>query len=68
MGLTTAIPKEPEIWKREDLFREVWQTDYIGDTRTLDTHISWFRGKIEEDAQHPSFLRTIRGVGYRLDV
>jgi DNA-binding response OmpR family regulator len=46
----------------------VWETNYTGDTRTLDVHISWLRKAIEIDPDHPKFLRTIRGVGYRLDV
>ncbi|MBT3712753.1 MAG: winged helix-turn-helix domain-containing protein, partial [Anaerolineae bacterium] len=38
------------------------------DTRTLDVHISWLRKAIEPNPTKPKFLRTIRGVGYRLDV
>lgn len=57
-----------EVLERERLFREVWNTGYTGDTRTLDVHISWLREAIEEDPRHPVFLKTIRGVGYRLDV
>jgi DNA-binding response OmpR family regulator len=53
---------------REQLFREVWSTDYTEDTRTLDVHISWLRETLEEDPRKPQFLKTIRGVGYRLDV
>ena len=56
-----------EVIEREKLFCEVWQTDYSGDTRTLDVHISWLREAIEEDPRKPVFLKTIRGVGYRLD-
>ena len=56
------------VVERENLFREVWNTQYTGDTRTLDVHISWLRGAIEEDPRHPKYLKTIRGVGYRLDV
>jgi DNA-binding response OmpR family regulator len=56
------------VVERENLFREVWKTDYTGDTRTLDVHISWLRKAIEEDPRKPQFLKTIRGVGYRLDV
>jgi DNA-binding response OmpR family regulator len=66
-ALLRAFMQRPgEVWAREDLFREVWQTDYVGDTRTLDTHISWLRRKIEEP-EMPGLLMTIRGVGYRLD-
>jgi DNA-binding response OmpR family regulator len=57
-----------EALERVRLFREVWNTEYIGDTRTLDVHISWLRQAIEEDPRKPRFLKTIRGVGYRLDV
>lgn len=57
-----------EVLEREQLFRQVWNTEYTGDTRTLDVHISWLRQAIEVDPRKPRFLRTIRGVGYRLDV
>ena len=57
-----------EVVEREQLFKQVWETDYTVDTRTLDVHISWLRRAIEVDPLKPKFLRTIRGVGYRLDV
>lgn len=53
---------------RDALFREAWSTDYTGDTRSLDTHINWLRRAIEEDPRNPEFIKTLRGVGYRLDV
>lgn len=53
---------------REDIFREVWKTEYTADTRTLDVHISWLRQALETDQHNPQFLKTIRGVGYRLDL
>jgi DNA-binding response OmpR family regulator len=56
------------VIERERLFREAWNTEYTGDTRTLDVHISWLRRAIEDDPRHPRYLKTIRGVGYRLDV
>jgi DNA-binding response OmpR family regulator len=57
-----------EVVNREDLFRIVWETAYIGDTRTLDVHVSWLRQALEDDPRHPKFIKTVRGVGYRLDV
>jgi DNA-binding response OmpR family regulator len=57
-----------EVLERKRLFREVWNTEYTGDTRTLDVHISWLRQAIEVSPRQPRFLKTIRGVGYRLDV
>ncbi|MEN4011570.1 MAG: response regulator transcription factor [Chloroflexota bacterium] len=57
-----------QVIERETLFSRVWETDYTGDTRTLDVHISWLRQAIEEDPRRPRFIKTIRGLGYRLDV
>jgi DNA-binding response OmpR family regulator len=66
--LQILMDKHGEVVEREALFKEVWETDYTGDTRTLDVHISWLRRAIELDPDNPKFLKTIRGVGYRLDV
>ncbi|MEN6572662.1 MAG: response regulator transcription factor [Anaerolineaceae bacterium] len=57
-----------EVIERERLFREAWETDYTGDTRSLDVHMSWLRQAVEENPRHPRYIKTIRGVGYRLDV
>ena len=53
---------------RKYLIKHVWETDYLGDTRTLDVHISWLRGAIEKNPQRPHLLQTVRGQGYRLDL
>ena len=66
--LKILIEHQGEVVEREQLFKEVWETDYTGDTRTLDVHVSWLRRAIELDPLKPKFLKTIRGVGYRLDV
>jgi len=66
--LTKLIQHKGEVIEREILFKEVWDTNYTGDTRTLDVHISWLRRAIEIDPTHPKFLKTVRGVGYRLDI
>jgi DNA-binding response OmpR family regulator len=50
---------------RNDLINKVWDTDWIGDTRTLDVHIRWLREKIEVDPAKPRYIQTVRGVGYR---
>ena len=54
-----------EILTRVFLMKQVWNTDYMGDTRTLDVHIHWVRKAIEDDYKSPVYLRTIRQVGYR---
>jgi DNA-binding response OmpR family regulator len=57
-----------EVIDREKLFCEAWETTYTGDTRSLDVHMSWLRQAIEENPRHPKYIKTIRGVGYRLDL
>ena len=57
-----------EVLLREDLFRKLWETDYLGDMRSLDVHISWLRQAIEEDPRNPKYIKTERGIGYRLEV
>jgi DNA-binding response OmpR family regulator len=53
-----------EIISRRQLMQNVWNTDYIGDTRTLDVHIRWMREIIEDDPAKPEILKTVRGKGY----
>jgi DNA-binding response OmpR family regulator len=57
-----------EIISRRQLMHNVWKTDYIGDTRTLDVHIRWARELIEDEPARPKFLITVRGQGYLLNV
>ena len=66
--LKVLIEHQGEVVERKALFSQVWETDYTDDTRTLDVHVSWLRRAIEVDPESPKHLRTIRGVGYRLDV
>ena len=66
--LQILMDKHGEVVEREALFKKAWDTNYTGDTRTLDVHISWLRRAIELDPNNPKFLKTIRGIGYRLDV
>ncbi len=46
--------------------KEIWDTHYLGDTRTLDVHIRWLREKIEARPTHPAVLVTVRKVGYKM--
>ena len=66
--LKTLIEHPGDVLERKALFSQVWETDYTDDTRTLDVHISWLRRAIEMDPKAPRLLKTVRGVGYRLDV
>ena len=55
-----------ETITRRELMERVWDTAYLGDTRTLDVHIRWLREKIEETPGSPKLLITVRGSGYCL--
>jgi DNA-binding response OmpR family regulator len=54
-----------ETLNRKDIMQKVWQTDYVGDTRTLDVHVRWVREAIEPNPNKPRHIQTVRGVGYR---
>ena len=54
-----------EVLKRRMIMNEVWETDYLGDTRTLDVHIRWLREKLEDNPSRPQYIVTVRGIGYR---
>ena len=56
-----------KVLTRDQLIRDVWETHYVGDTRTLSVHVCWLRSKIEEEPKAPKLLRTVRGVGYRFE-
>ena len=53
-----------QVFTRDQLLERVWGYDYAGETRTVDVHVHWLRGHIEDDPSAPRFLHTVRGVGY----
>jgi DNA-binding response OmpR family regulator len=57
-----------QLLTRKAIIKHVWDTDYTGDTRTLDVHMSWLRSVIEPNPRKPRYLKTVRGQGYRLDL
>ena len=57
-----------KVVSRSELMQEVWNTEYLGDTRTLDVHICWLRQKIEENPRIPECILTRRGQGYELRI
>ena len=63
--LETFLRRRGRLLTREFLIDEVWGSDYVGDTRTLDVHVKRLRQKVEEDPHHPVHLQTVRGLGYR---
>ncbi|HEY1285740.1 MAG TPA: response regulator transcription factor [Solirubrobacterales bacterium] len=54
-----------EVFARRQIMEELWQTEFDGDERACDVHISNLRQKIELDPQNPELVLTVRGVGYK---
>lgn len=66
--LLYCLARKPgRAWRRAELLQEVWDYEYEGEQRVVDVHIGQIRKKIEPDADKPSFIKTIRGVGYMFD-
>ena len=63
--LSLLMSRPGEVITRAEFFDQVWGTDWLGDTRTLDVHIRWLREKIETDPSQPLRIQTVRGSGYR---
>ena len=55
------------VLTRGQLIDRVWGSDYVGDTKTLDVHVKRLRAKVEPDPANPTYLLTVRGLGYKLE-
>lgn len=67
--LLTFLAENPNhVYTKEELFREIWDMDSIGDIATVTVHIKKIREKIEADTAKPQYIETIWGVGYRFKV
>lgn len=56
-----------KIWSAAHLYQQIWGHNSVGDTRTLNVHISNLRKKIEKDVSNPTYILTIRGSGFMFD-
>ena len=63
--LKVLMENADDVIERNALFCEVWNTNYTGDTRTLDVHMSSLRKLLEDDTRNPRYLVSVRGVGYK---
>jgi len=64
--LRLLAEKPGQVFSRLEIMEELWQSEFSGDVRACDVHISNLRQKIERDPQEPELVLTVRGVGYRL--
>lgn len=64
--LLTFLAEHPNhVYSKEELFKEIWEMESVGDIATVTVHIKKIREKIEEDTSKPKYIETIWGVGYR---
>lgn len=56
-----------KVLSRDQLLSAVWNYDFSGDTRIVDVHVSHIREKIEPDTKQPVYIKTIRGLGYKME-
>lgn len=64
--LLTYLAENPNrVFTKDELFREIWDMDSVGDIATVTVHIKKVREKIETDTANPQYIETIWGVGYR---
>lgn len=67
--LLTFLAENPNhVYSKEELFREIWEMDSVGDIATVTVHIKKIREKIEFNTSKPQYIETIWGVGYRFKV
>ena len=65
--LVALVRQAGSVVTRQELMRNVWQTTWMGSSKTLDMHVSWLRRKLEDDALSPRYISTVRGVGFRFE-
>lgn len=65
--LRVLIREQGRVVTRTQLMREVWGTDWYSTTKTVDMHISMLRRKLGDDATNPTYITTVRGLGFRFE-
>ncbi len=63
--LTLLMQNSERVLPREELLETIWGSDFVGEPRTLDTHIKSLRQKIGDNTDNPKYIHTVRNVGYR---
>ena len=65
--LLLLLAEEPErVFSRREIMQHLWDSEYVGDQRACDIHISNLRQKLERDPASPERIVTVRGIGYKL--
>jgi len=67
LKLLALLSRDPgRVYSRREIMQHLWESEYIGDARAADLHVSNIRRKIEHDPENPERLLTVRGAGYKL--
>lgn len=64
--LRILMANKDRVVDRDDLFRKAWGADTARESSRLDVHMRWLREKVEPDPSHPRYIRTLRGIGYKM--
>lgn len=64
--LATLVSGPRRVWQRETLLAKIWGDGWVNDQHLVEVHIRNLRKKLNEDTKAPRFIRTVRGVGYRM--
>ena len=65
--LLYLIERQGRVITREHMLNSVWNYEFAGDSRIVDVHISHLRDKLEENPKQPKLIKTVRGLGYKLE-
>ncbi|EJF1316503.1 response regulator transcription factor [Staphylococcus pseudintermedius] len=65
--LLYLVERQGRVITREHMLNSVWNYEFAGDSRIVDVHISHLRDKLEENPKQPQFIKTVRGLGYKLE-
>lgn len=65
--LLYLVERQGRVITREHMLNSVWNYEFAGDSRIVDVHISHLRDKLEDNPKQPQFIKTVRGLGYKLE-
>lgn len=65
--LLYLIERQGRVMSREHMLNSVWNYEFAGDSRIVDVHVSHLRDKLEENPKQPTLIKTVRGLGYKLE-
>jgi DNA-binding response OmpR family regulator len=68
MLLKLLVERKGQVVSRDEILNEVWSENEFPTTRTVDNFILRLRRLIEKDPENPALIRSVRGVGYQLDL